>query len=179
MFTRMFLIFFVTLFAFCVVPMVALAQDGGDIEEQPNLIPFTFSNGEFRSSSTLQSLQEAGLSVSDIDELQSVLNNQPTHLSPYSQSQSDMTRWFLRQCDVGHRSWIVFDIGSGGLGNMTTYQQFSNLEIVLVNKESNACPVDSICGFIAWVKRAGLAPFLWGIRYNGPVSARHSWCSRW
>jgi hypothetical protein len=185
MFNRMFRIFFVALFAFYVVPMAALAQDDGNSPadqptgvEQTQMIPFYVSDIRQNNPAAIQSLREAGLSDEEINELRSNVMAQSVSLSEYTQAQSDMTRWFLRQCNIGQRSWIIFDIGLGGLGTLTTYQQFSNQTIIVVDKEKNACPVDAICGFISWVQRPGLAPHLWGIRYNGPVSARYSWCSR-
>ncbi|MDE2774812.1 MAG: hypothetical protein OXI77_02625 [Chloroflexota bacterium] len=183
MFSRTIRIFFAALFVFCVVPMAAFAQDDGSPPaNQPTsveqMIPFNVSDVRQNNPTAIQSLREAGLSDAEINDIRSNVAASSASIGEYTQAQSDMTRWFLRQCDVGRRSWIVFDIGPGGLGTLTTYQQFSNLTTIVVDKEENACPVDAICGFISWVQRPGLAPYLWGIRYNGPVAARYSWCSR-
>lgn len=183
MFSGKIRIFFVALIVFCVMPLSAYAQDGGDSpDDQPTsveqMIPINVSELRQNNSAAIQSLREAGLSDAEINEMRSNVMSPSTTIGEYTQAQSDMTRWFLRQCDVGRRSWIIFDIGPGGLGTLTTYQQFSNLTTIVVDKKDNACPVDAICGFISWVQRPGLAPYLWGIRYNGPVAARYSWCSR-
>ena len=183
MFSDKIRIFFVALVVFCIVSMAAFAQEGGDsLDGQPTsveqLIPLSVSDIRQNNPAAIQSLRDAGLSDKEINEVRSNVFSQSTRIGEYTQAQSDMTHWFLRQCDVGRRSWIIFDIGPGGLGALTTYQQFSNLTTIVVDKMDNACPVDAICGFISWVQRPGLAPYLWGIRYNGPVAARYSWCSR-
>ncbi|MCY4062136.1 MAG: hypothetical protein OXG53_07200 [Chloroflexi bacterium] len=173
-------IFFAALFMFCVLPRAVFAQDDGNPPaDRPTsveqMIPFSVSDVRQNNSAAIQSLRDAGLSDEEINEVRSMVMAPSVGLGQHAQS--DMTRWFLRQCNVGQRSWIVFDIGPGGLGTLTTYQQFSNLTTIVVDKEENACPVDAICGYISWVQRAGLAPHMWGIRYNGPVAARYSWCS--
>lgn len=176
-------IFVAALLVFCVVPMAVFAQDDGSPSaDQPTIVErmirFTVSDVRQNIPTAIQSLREAGLSEAEINEARSNVAAPSAGIGEYTQAQSDMTRGFLRQRDVGRRSWIVFDIGPGGLGTLTTYQQFSNLTTIVVNKKDNACPVDAICGFISWVQRPGLAQYLWGIRYNGPVAARYSWCSR-
>ena len=184
MFSRTIRFFFAALFVFCVVPMAAFAQDGGNSPadqptsvEQMQMIPFNVSDVRQNNPAAIQSLREAGLSDAEINTVRSNVMAPSASTGEYTQAQSDMTRWFFRQCDIGQRSWIVFFIGPGGLGTLTTYQQFSNLTTIVVDKEENACPVDTVCGFISWVQRPGLVPHLWGIRYNGPVSALYSWCS--
>ena len=181
MFCRMFGIIFLVFFAVSGVPIVTFAQDGGSSssvsQQQTQILAVSITGIIENDPDTIQSLLEAGLSDAEISEVRSNVLAPSASTGEYAQAHSNMTHWYLRQCDIGQRSWIVFNIGPGGLGTLTTYQQFSNLTTIVVDKIENACPADAICGFISWAQRPGLAPLFWGIRYNGPILALYSWCS--
>ena len=170
----------VSLLLMCVSSMVVLAQDGStDVSvsgSQLSMTTFTVADVIRNDPRITQSLRQIGLSGAQIEEVRRNGMAQSTSVSGSAHARSDSTRWFFRPCNTGRRSWIIFQIGPGGIGALTTYQRFSDDSTIIVDKESNACPVDAVCGFIASAQSPGLAPSYWGIRYNGPVTRFLSWC---
>lgn len=78
MFSRMFRLFFVALFAFCVVPMAALAQDGvntPDLDEQSGqqLSMFAVTANDLLQNNpvTIQALVDFGFTSQQVEELKS------------------------------------------------------------------------------------------------------------
>ncbi len=183
MFSRTIRIFFAALFVFYVVPMAALAQDGGNapnLDEQSgqqlSMFVVTVSDMLQSDPNTIQTLLDLGFTSQQTQELQSESVSSAASSSDGSsvalQSSQQLTSMSC-PCAESATSNVIFQTGPGHI--FVRHEYRSGL---VVHVGAMTCPAHAwFCVWTASTQRPGQSPAWFIVGHTSYAHRIHNWCS--